>query len=149
MKTNRFWIEIFALGIVIACALALVIATLGAAAAAVAGHAEVGQTVEFAPPSSSASSAASPSLTRQPIHEGMVTDSRCGARHSARLGQTAEVCVRECVRGGARFALVDGDRTYMLDGDLMQLKKVAGQRARVEGAVQGKTIKVTSIGAPS
>jgi hypothetical protein len=161
MKTNRFWIEIVALGIVIACGLALLIATFGAAAAAVAGHPEAGQAGEpsAAPPSSSL--AASPDSSALPApspdssaasaqlqtHEGMVTDSHCGAKHSARLGETAEVCVRECVRGGAKFSLVDGDTTYMLDGDLMLLKKVAGQRARIAGEVQGNTIKVTSVGA--
>ena len=79
----------------------------------------------------------------------MVTDSRCGAKHSADMGKTASDCARQCVRGGAAFALVDGDKTYRLDGDAVLLKRVAGQRARIRGEVRGNTIKVSSVAAAS
>lgn len=146
MKTTRFWIEIVALGTAIACALALLIATLGAAAVEVAGpsksqqaesrHGESGQ-------------AAGSSSTSQQTHDGMVTCSRCGAKHSADIGKTAGDCARQCVHGGATFALVDGDKTYMLEGNQDLLKRVAGQRARIVGMVRGNTIKVTSAAAVS
>ena len=68
MRTSRFWIEIVGLGTAIACALALVIATLGAAAAAVGGHpkseraeAQHGEVV----PAAEAPSVASSSLALQ------------------------------------------------------------------------------------
>jgi len=77
----------------------------------------------------------------------MVTCSRCGAKHSAALGQTATTCVRTCVHDGADFALVDADATYLLDGDLSVLKRLAGQRARVVGALNGKTIRISSVAA--
>ena len=146
MKTNRFWIEIVALGTAIACALALAIATLGAAAVAVAGHQELSH-----PPSTQAGSGqtAGSSSPRQQSREGMVTCSRCGAKHSANLGKTAGDCTRQCVHGGATFALVDGDKTYALDGDVSVLKSVAGQRARVVGVVRGHTIKVSSVSGAS
>lgn len=157
MKTSRFWIEIVALGTAIACALALVIATLGAAAVAVGGHpneagssqASPGQgglerTAQPSPASSSSFSSA-----RQQAREGMVTCSRCGAKHSAALGKTAVNCSLTCVHSGATFALVDGDKTYMLDGATDRLKKVAGQRARIMGVVQGNRIKVSSVAAAS
>lgn len=134
MKRNRFWIEIVALGTAIAFALALLIATLGAAAVAVAGR-EAAQTSE---------SASAPKT-----YQGMVTCSRCGAKHSSTLGKTAADCVRICVHGGAGFALVDGDKTYLLDGDLNLLKSLAGQRASVVGVVRGNTIKVSSVTAAS
>jgi len=79
----------------------------------------------------------------------MVTCSRCGAKHSANLGKTAGDCTRQCVHGGATFALVDGDKTYALDGDVSVLKSVAGQRARVVGVVRGHTIKVSSVSGAS
>lgn len=79
----------------------------------------------------------------------MVTDSRCGAKHSAALGKTAGDCARQCVIGGAAFALVDGDKTYQLDGDWSLLKSVAGQRARIRGVIRGSTIKVSSVAAAS
>ena len=67
MKTNRIWVEIMLLGTAIACVLALLLATLGAAAGVAAGEEARQETT-------------SPALQ---IHEGMVSCSRCGARHSA------------------------------------------------------------------
>ena len=141
MKASRFWIEMVALGTAIACALALVIATLGAAAVAVAGHPKSGE--------AASGQAAESSSARQQTHEGMVTCSRCGAKHSADLGKTAADCTRTCVHGGASFALVVGDKTYVLDGNLDGLKRVAGQRARIVGVVRGNTITVSSDSAAS
>jgi hypothetical protein len=132
MGTNRVWIETVALGTAIACALALLIATLAAATIAVTGSPESAQTPE-------------PAFIPSRTFEGMVTCSRCGAKHSAALGKTASDCTRQCVHGGAAFDLVDGDRTYTLEGDLTVFKKVAGQRARVVGSIRGNTIKVASI----
>lgn len=137
MNKNRVWMEIVILGTAIACALALLFATLGAAA----GVAE-GQVILQPPPSAT---------TSQPYasqtYEGMVTCSRCGAKHSAALGQTATTCIRVCVHGGANFALVGADVTYLLDGDLNVLKKLAGQRARVVGELHGKTIRISLVAA--
>jgi hypothetical protein len=126
MKTNRIWIEIVILATVIACALALLFATVGAAAGA--AEARPGQ-----------------EAATEQAYQGMVTCSRCGAKHSAALGLTAANCVRVCVHGGANFALVDADAVYLLDGDLNVLKRLAGQRARVVGALNGKTIRISSV----
>ncbi len=79
----------------------------------------------------------------------MVTCSRCGAKHSADLGKTAAECARQCVHGGATFALVDGDKTYALEGGQELLTKVAGQRARIVGPVHGNTITVSSVASAS
>jgi hypothetical protein len=134
-RTDRIWIEILALGTAIACAIALLIAALSTASGVALGA--------LAPPQASATSTTSGART----YEGMVTCSRCGARHSADFGKTAADCARICVRGGAAFALIDGDRTYVLDGDLAELKRFAGRRARIIGIANGKTIKVSSIAA--
>jgi hypothetical protein len=130
MKTNRVWIEIVLLGTVVACALALLLATLGAASGAATGEAAAQQEAQ--------------SPVAQ-TYEGMVTCSRCGARHSAALGQTAADCARVCVRGGATFALVGADATYLLDGDISVLARLAGQRARIVGELNGKTLKISSV----
>jgi hypothetical protein len=127
----RFWIETIALVTVITCALALVIATLAAVAgAAAAGEPESGQSW----PSSAAQT-----------YEGMITDTRCGAKHSAAIGRAASSCTLACVHGGEQFVLIDGDTTYLLEGDVMALKRVAGQRARIIGTLNGKKISVASI----
>lgn len=129
MKRHRVWIEIIVLGVAIAFALALLIASLGAAAAAVDRLSTV-QT--------------SPGMAER-TYEGMVTCSRCGAKHSASMGYSAEVCVRICVRGGAGFTLVSPDATYLLDGDQAELKKLAGRRAVVVGSLSGNTIRIASV----
>jgi hypothetical protein len=132
MKTNRVWIEIVMLGTAIACALALLFATLGAAAGVAAGEISARRQA--------------PATTDQ-SYEGMVTCSRCGAKHSATLGQTATTCIRVCVHGGAQFALVDAEKYYLLDGDLNVLKTLAGRRAHVVGELHGKTIRISSVSA--
>jgi len=132
MKTNRIWFESVALGTAMACALALLIAVLAAGTAAVTGRDGSGQT-------NGADSA------QERTYEGMVTCTRCGAKHSAKLARTASNCTLTCVHGGSKFALVDGDKLYQLDGDVSVLKRLAGQRARVVGVMRGDAITVTSI----
>jgi hypothetical protein len=140
MKTNQIWIESVALGTATACALALLIAVLASGTAAVTGRGGSGQAKE------SGSVQANETGSVQPrTYEGMVTCTRCGAKHSAKLARTATNCTLTCVHGGAKFALVDGDKLYPLDGDLNILKRLAGQRARVVGVMRGDAITVSSI----
>jgi hypothetical protein len=126
----RFWIETIALAAVIACVLALVIAALGAVAGAAAAERESGQ-------------ASPPSAIRLHTYEGVITDTMCGAKHSAVIGKTAADCTLACVRRGEQFVLVDGDTMYLLEGDMVVLRRVAGQRVRISGTLKGKKILVT------
>lgn len=132
MKTIRVWIEIIAVGSVIALGLALLIGTLGAAAGTATEESASAQTADSIP-------------ADQQTYEGMVTCSRCGAKHPAAAGKTASDCTRLCVHSGQTFALVDGENSYALDGNLALLKKVAGQRARLVGVLRGNTITVASL----
>jgi Zn ribbon nucleic-acid-binding protein len=142
IKAHRVWIEIVLLGAAIACALALLIASLGAAAgAAVDGFALQGEN----PVTIEQVHAQADQTPTKRTYVGMVTCSRCKAKHSAAMSQTADVCVRVCVHGGAHFALVNAETVYLLDGDLGELKKVAGQRVRILGDLNGSTIRVDSI----
>ena len=125
-----FWVRTIALVSAIACVLAFAIAILGTLAGAAAGETESGQ---------------SRPLSAAQTYEGMITDTRCGARHSPAIGRAAANCTRICVRYGEQFVLVDGDTTYVLEGDAVALKRVAGQRVRIVGTLNGKTISVTSI----
>jgi len=131
MRYHRFWIEIVVLGTAVALMLALLFATLGAAASAASGEHE------------------SAGSNAQQAFEGMVTCSKCGAKHSASLDHSASACVRICIHAGANFALVDDDSLYFLEGDQIALKKVAGQRARITGVLNGRTIKVAFAAAGS
>jgi hypothetical protein len=134
MKKNRFWIEVITLCAGAAFGLALALAIVGAAVMA------FGQTAE--PPQS-----AHPPTERQQTYVGMVTCSRCFAKHSAKIGATATDCARVCIRDGANFTFVNGDRTYLLEGDPAALKRVAGQRVQIVGALTAGTITVASVAA--
>lgn len=79
---------------------------------------------------------------------GMLTDSRCGARHIRNSGLNPSECARACIRKGARYILVDGNRLYMLNGDENSLDKLVGTRVNVIGIRQGETILVSSAAAP-
>jgi hypothetical protein len=76
---------------------------------------------------------------------GMVTESECGARHDRQAGMSSSECVRSCVRHGAKYTLVDGDKQYMLSGNVGALGKVAGQRVKVIGTQEADEIRVASI----
>ena len=132
MKGHRLWVEVLTVATSVACVIALLLAALGAIANAAVG-----------------SSPQDDAAGTQQTYEGMISCSRCGAKHSAQINQTAAVCARMCVRSGASFALVGPYSTYVLDGNVEDLKRLSGQRARVVGARTGNTIKISSIAAES
>ena len=148
IKRNRFWIEIIALGSGIAFAVALLIATLGAAIS-LTGEPAVGQEVASpAPPASVVVKPAKQDISQiegSATFEGMVTCSQCGAKHASKLGESAADCTRNCVRSGASFSLVNGEKVYRLSGDMNILKKIAGTRARVVGVMRGNIIEVSAL----
>lgn len=141
MQKNRFWIEIVALGTMIACALALLIATLGAGAAAFSG-----QDTSSAPPQRPPNQATVQKVDG-PIqsYEGMISCSHCGAKHPAKLDGSAASCTLACVHAGAAFALVDGEKVYQLTGNAPLLKKFAGQRVQLTGVAHGDAIEVSTV----
>jgi hypothetical protein len=149
MNVNRLWFEVLGFSSAVACALALLFATFGAATAAsdpgprTEDSADQARTIE----TSATTASATPSAAALETYEGMVTDSRCGARHEAAIDKTASDCTRACVHAGAHFALVNGDKIYVLSGDLEMLKRSAGRRSKVAGTLSGDTIAVASIAA--
>jgi hypothetical protein len=79
---------------------------------------------------------------------GKVSDSMCGAQHKEQ-GITPADCVRVCVKHGANYALVVGDKVYTLDTNdqtqLDTLNKLAWEQAIVTGTANGDTITVKSV----
>jgi hypothetical protein len=73
----------------------------------------------------------------------------CGAKHSE--GVDPATCVRACVKKGAKYALVVGDKVYTLDtsdqATLAKLNDLAWQQAKVKGSANGDTITVQSVSA--
>jgi hypothetical protein len=78
-------------------------------------------------------------------YTGIISDSMCGARHVKHPNLDSANCTRECVRTGAKYKLIDGDKSYFLQGDFASLAQFAGERAKVTGTLTGDTIKVSAV----
>ena len=116
---------------VTACALAFIMATLSIVTGTAAPEPDSG--------------ASRPQSDQLQTYEGVITDTRCGAKHSPTIGKMAPDCTLTCVLGGEQFALVDGDDTYLLKGDPVTLKRGAGRRVRLVGTPNGRTILVRAV----
>ncbi len=75
---------------------------------------------------------------------GTLADSMCGAKH-ATPGAASASCTKKCIKDGADYALVSGDKVYTLKGDKAAMDKLAGTSVVVEGESDGKVITVKSI----
>jgi hypothetical protein len=78
---------------------------------------------------------------------GKVSDAMCGAKHEE--GVDPATCVRACVKKGAKYALVVGDKVYTLDtsnqAEKDELDKLAWEQATVKGTANGDTIEVKAV----
>jgi hypothetical protein len=85
---------------------------------------------------------------RKQTFTGEVGDAMCGRKHMEGEGGPAQ-CTRTCVSHGSKFALVVGEKIYVLDttdkAALATLDQQAGKTATVTGTVDGDTIEVTSV----
>jgi|SRR5579863_1442329 len=96
--------------------------------------------------------AASPNLYgaagRKQTFTGEVGDAMCGRKH---MDGTPAECTRSCVSHGSKFALVVGEKIYILDtsdkATLAALDTLAGKNATVTGVLDGDTIAVSSVAA--
>jgi hypothetical protein len=83
---------------------------------------------------------------------GRVTDTMCGATHSAK-GKTDAECVADCIKMGDDFAIVVKDAgkdkvitlTSVSDANKAALLKLAGKDAKVTGTVTGDKMTVTKV----
>jgi len=135
MKHNRIWLEL-----VTVCAIAAVILALGLAILGVSAAMALAQGPD------------SPTIPTEKFQaggeqtfSGVVTDSMCGAKHNTSMDQSAARCTKMCLKKGASFALVDGDKLYKLNGGDEYLDKFAGERVKISGTLNGDTIKVMSV----
>jgi len=78
---------------------------------------------------------------------GTVGDAMCGVKH-VMPGDDAS-CTKGCISKGSKYALLVGDKVYVLDiADrtlLDTLEKRAGARVTITGTEKDKTITVTSV----
>lgn len=75
---------------------------------------------------------------------GVVSDSMCGKTHDMK-NMSAAQCTRMCVKGGASFALVVGNKVIDLRGHSEELNKYAAQKVTVRGTMHGKDLLVESV----
>jgi len=75
---------------------------------------------------------------------GIVSDATCQGRHN-RKAVTNCGCTRKCVEDGGDYALVVGQRVYILQGHRADLDKFAGGRATVVGGVNGSKVVADSV----
>ncbi|HUO13556.1 MAG TPA: hypothetical protein VMX38_01115 [Verrucomicrobiae bacterium] len=96
-----------------------------------------------------AATLALPAMAATEIFTGKVSDTMCGAKHKE--GIPPAECVRACVKHGAKYALVIGDKVYTLDTPNQatkdELYKLAWEDAKVTGTASGDTISVKSVSA--
>ena len=82
---------------------------------------------------------------------GEVSDAMCGAKHE--MAGNAADCTRACIKHGSKYALVVGDKVYILETSdkaaLDKLNDLAGAKVKVTGEVDGATITVKSVAAGS
>jgi len=91
-------------------------------------------------------SGSSPALAAgKQVLTGEVGDAMCGTKHME--GAPAE-CTRTCVSHGSKYALVVGDKIYVLNTSdkavLALLDQQAGKKATVTGTVNGTAIEVST-----
>ncbi len=79
---------------------------------------------------------------------GEVGDAMCGKQH---MEGTPPECTRTCVSKGSKYALVVGEKVYILDATdkaaLATLDQQAGKNATVTGTLNGDTIEVSAVAA--
>jgi hypothetical protein len=133
-QSNRSWFALITF-----CATTALVAALGLAILIASA------TVAFAVAQSLTSQRKRASVPSEQVFAGVITDARCGARHSTKFGQGPADCSRACVRDGSHYTLVNGDEQYALEGNGTEVEKLAGQRALISGVRAGETIQITAV----
>jgi hypothetical protein len=74
---------------------------------------------------------------------GYIADSKCGAKAA---NEGARECTIKCVKEGAKYVFVnDADKKVYAIDDQDKVADHAGHHVTVKGAVEGDTLKVSSV----
>ena len=83
---------------------------------------------------------------------GKISDSNCGASHAKMMAAHADAkmtdaqCTLACVKAGAKYVFVMGDKVYSIaNQDFAALPKDAGRTVKLTGDLSGDTITVSKI----
>lgn len=74
---------------------------------------------------------------------GVLTDDMCTKKHMM-PGKPNADCVRECIKHGAKYALVSGGKVYEIQGKTEKLGELAGKKVSITGELNGKVLVVSS-----
>jgi hypothetical protein len=144
VRSRRVWFQTIGLSVTVAVLSAVAIALLTAVAVAALGQ-------KAAEPNSvDAVKADAPKVdaAKVQVFSGVLTDAHCGARHPAGSKMSAGDCARMCLKQGSAWALVDGNKVYVIKGDLPDFDKRAGERVKLSGTLEADILQVRSIEAP-
>jgi hypothetical protein len=76
---------------------------------------------------------------------GKISDAMCAGKHQG----DAKACVVKCIKGGEKYVLVVGDKTYKIANQkFADLVKFGGVDAVVTGEVKDDTITISKMAAP-
>jgi len=75
---------------------------------------------------------------------GVISDSMCKKTHMM-PGKTDAQCIEECVKAGASYVLVSGDKVYTLNAKSSLISPYAGKKVQIQGDLKNNTITVTTI----
>jgi hypothetical protein len=89
-------------------------------------------------------SLAAPAKDSAKTYVGSIGDSMCGAKHMM-PGESDKDCTLECVKGGAKYILIDPNGKIYQLSDQKTPEQFAGANVKVTGTLKGDTISVTSI----
>jgi len=81
---------------------------------------------------------------KQQTLTGQVGDAMCGHSHMM-PGKNEAECTRACIKEGSNYALIVGDKVYVLKGKTDGLDAFAGKTATVTGTLKGQTMTVSTV----
>ena len=87
---------------------------------------------------------AAPAKAAPQTFAGTIGDSMCGAKHMM-PGASAKNCTLECVKGGAKYILIDPKGKIYQLSDQNKPEAFAGAKVKVTGTLKSDSITVTSI----
>ncbi len=76
---------------------------------------------------------------------GYISDAHCGKGHSS-PSEKNTACVNKCLGGGSDPVLVSNGKVMKFDADSKEkAKALAGENVKIDGTMDGDTIKINSI----
>ena len=84
------------------------------------------------------------SFTARATVTGILTDDMCTKKHMI-PGKANADCVRDCIKHGAKYAVVSDGKVVPISGDPAKLGEFAGKKVTLIGEVKDGTLAVRSI----